>query len=350
MNKFVSKDIHSKFTKDDFGNYLITYPQDCNFSIRQKLNFNSQSALSSHRSGWQSVLNGMSHLHNSNGVWFESFVERSFNWFRKFSIDNKIIPIDFPWVGIVHNPPFVPDWYSSDLPLHSDDLFKNSLSNCLGIFTMSEYHASFLRNIFKSTPIESILHPHSNSSPETFDIYHYFYDKKILNIGYWLRKQTSFFNLDFPGHKKIKIWPYIKDSKAYKFVYSKLLMESERLGVDFDFNSIDHLYRLADKDYDVFLSQSIVFLDLWDTSANNVILECIERETPILCSRHPACVEYLGKDYPLFFDNYSQIELLLSEDNIKNSHEHLKKLNATKSLSLNQFIYNFENSSIYQSL
>ena len=39
---------------------------------------------------------------------------------------------------------------------------------------------------------------------------------------------------------------------------------------------------LSNEDYDILLSENIVFLDLYDSSANNAVIECIARATPLL--------------------------------------------------------------------
>ena len=69
-----------------------------------------------------------------------------------------------------------------------------------------------------------------------------------------------------------------------------------------EINSVKFIDHLDNNDYDVLLSQNIVFLDLYDTSANNAVIECIARGTPLLINRHPATIEYLGEKYPFYFD------------------------------------------------
>lgn len=77
---------------------------------------------------------------------------------------------------------------------------------------------------------------------------------------------------------------------------------------------------LEDDNYDSFLIQNIVFLQLVDASACNTVIECIVRCTPIVINRiNPSnpdddpLVEYLGNDYPLFYTNIAQAINLISE-------------------------------------
>lgn len=347
-NDFLNKS-ESLGIKDDFGNFNITASRN---NLYGKLDLSAQPALSTHRGGWKSVVRSMiNSLHNSSGLPFYSFLEHPFQWFRYEHEHNKIIPFKKPWSGIVHNPHNIPDWYSIPNHLHNDPLFLDSLSNCRGLYTMSTYHTDFLRSVLpESVPIETVLHPYDDEEVDQFSFYKYRKNKQIINIGYWLRKQTSFFNLVLPRHKKIKLWPYKKNSFSYSFVLRKLYLESERLGVKFRLNAVKHMYQVNDRSYDDLLTRSVVFLDLFDTSANNAILECIQRATPIICTKHPATIEYLGEDYPLFFSDISEVPKLMEDSLLYEAHEYLNKLQESKALTLKAYLENLKLSKIYQSL
>jgi hypothetical protein len=47
-----------------------------------------------------------------------------------------------------------------------------------------------------------------------------------------------------------------------------------------------------------------VFVNLLDCSGCNTIVECIQRSTPMMVNKMPATVEYLGKNYPGFYDTF----------------------------------------------
>ena len=80
-------------------------------------------------------------------------------------------------------------------------------------------------------------------------------------------------------------------------------------------------------EYDKLLSTNLVFMDLYDAAANNAVVECIVRNTPIIINKIPPIVEYLGEDYPLYFNNLNEIPELLTEQNIFNAHQYLLNLN-----------------------
>jgi hypothetical protein len=106
--------------------------------------------------------------------------------------------------------------------------------------------------------------------------------------------------------------------------------------------------RLSDEEYDHLLSENLVFLNLFGSSANNTVVECIVRHTPIVVNRLPALEEYLGKDYPLFYDNLTQAaELIADTEALFAAHEKLKTI---KKVSPEKFLESVYNSEIYRSL
>ena len=66
-------------------------------------------------------------------------------------------------------------------------------------------------------------------------------------------------------------------------------------------SSVEVIDHLCDTDYDKLLSVIIVFLNLVDASAVNMVIECIIFNTPLIVNRKPAIVEILGADYPLYY-------------------------------------------------
>ena len=96
-------------------------------------------------------------------------------------------------------------------------------------------------------------------------------------------------------------------------------------------------YTNTNEEYDQLLTENIVFVDFFDAAANNTILECIARNTPIICKKTEATVEYLGKDYPLYFDNLDEVYELLDINNIKKGFEYLKIMDK-KDIQIDYFI------------
>lgn len=83
------------------------------------------------------------------------------------------------------------------------------------------------------------------------------------------------------------------------------------------------------------LSENVVFLSLIASVANNTIVECIARNTPLVVNRLPGPVSYLGADYPLFYENLDEVPELLTYEKILSAHNYLRVVNK-------QFLSGFE--------
>ena len=106
-------------------------------------------------------------------------------------------------------------------------------------------------------------------------------------------------------------------------------------------NKVDVLEYLDNAAYDDLMTKNLVFLNLVDGSAVNTLIECVVRNTPILVNRHPAVVEVLGNDYPLYYDKENEEEeeniylrnidtvLSSSPDRIYQAHLYLTRLDKT---------------------
>jgi hypothetical protein len=90
--------------------------------------------------------------------------------------------------------------------------------------------------------------------------------------------------------------------------------------------------------YDELLTKNLVFLNLVDGSAVNTLIECMVRNTPVFVNRHPAAVEILGVDYPLYYDKPADVNRLLENAGcIKQAHEYLSTL-GKRSYDIDEFI------------
>lgn len=337
----------------DYGEMTVRIKDN---NVSGKINLGVQTSFYSHRSGWDYVVHNMSEFNNPLGVYFDGFIENAFSWRKNQYIADKIIPYKEPWIGFLHNPPNMPLWFSDNnsypQTLLNDELFKESLSNCKGLYVLSNYYKKFLKHYLHHTPVNVLYHP--TEIPElkfSFDDFCKNKNKKIVNIGWWLRKLNSIFLLDGGQYQKIRLMPNNKckdtilrltniELDLYNITLNKKQIESVKI--------IDHL---NNDDYDVLLSQNIVFLDLYDTSANNAVIECIARGTPLLINRHPATIEYLGEEYPFYFDSLKEAaEKLNNMDLIKYTHQYLMTFDKRKQITIENFKQQFKDSEIYQSL
>jgi len=294
--------------------------------ISKKLSIKNQDSWTHHRSGWKFVLDSMHYrLHSDNGVKFIGYLD------GYFSKNERVIGQE--WIGVLHNPPRIPQHihsrhnrlHSIESFVNSDDWFLNA-KTCRGLIVLSRYCEEYLRSVCDAETLR-LYHPTENCAVKFDHNKFELRGKRVISIGHWLRNFQAF--NDFNYHNKVIVKPF------------------RTLSIDTDIRIIEHL---DDNAYDELLSSSIVFLNLYDSSANNVILECINRNTPILINRLPATVEYLGSEYPLFYDDLSEAELLIrSTDHVILAYEYLTRIDKSK-FDIHSFINGLANSTLYEKL
>ena len=349
-----------------------------------RINCYRQKTFSNHRSGWSYALNALKPLHNSQGILLDGFIENNFAWkyvdesrrsddvLQKMKIEGTfsslatseekgIVPYKEPWVGFLHNPQNMPKWFhyqESPQSIFSKTIWQESLEHCTGLFTFSEYHAQWLRQE-TGLPVSCLIHP--TEIPDLqFDFERFIKNpyKKIIQVGWWLRKIQSIYLLPIHknnphGYEKIRLVPkFFHNADAYL----ETLMEKEREHANVTVDSTDILStrkisHVPDQDYDEFLSKNIVFIELYDANANNAVVECIARTTPLLINPLPAVKEYLGNEYPLYYDTLEEAaEKALDLPLIFKTHQYLKSLETRNRLDGKRFLESFQSSEVYQLL
>lgn len=322
-----------------------------------KLNLIDQKVFFAHRCGWNYALHALKPLHNSQGVLFDGFLEDTFVW--QDSPEQVRQPYKEPWIGFLHNPPGMPTWYFSDTSpqaLLANQNWQQSLSCCKGLFTLSEYHAEWLRKQV-DIPVSSLIHP--TELPELqFDWNRFVVNpkKKIIQLGWWLRKLAAIYQLPIPknnplNYQKIKLNPApVPDSEKYlqNLLNKQIELEQIALNPAFVENTLN-LTHVSNQKYDELLSENIGFIELYDASANNAVIECIARATPLLINPLPAVVEYLGTDYPMYFNSLSEAaEKAMDMELIRLTHEYLKTCETRRKLTADYFLKSFQESEVYR--
>lgn len=295
-----------------------------------RLDLSDVTSFSNHRSGWSYCMSKLLPYHSSSGILFDSFLEKTFCWnvLSEYKGGSSVLPYKRPWIGVLHNPPNIPEWfdnYNSPQAVLDRNLFKRSLGSCKALIVLSEYLQSWLSERV-DVPVVSVKHPteipNNKWKPENFFSKY----RKIIQIGYWLRNMESFLSLKH-SNKYSKVWL----PGAYDYAMQMLsIQEKHDRGFyenKYRWSSVQVLNHIPNKDYDELLSSSIVFLDLFDSSANNAVIEPIARNTPILINKIDPVVEYLGVDYPLYYNNIEHAQSLLKDDDlIYQAHLYLKNM------------------------
>ena len=289
-----------------------------------------------HRGGWKTVIEEFvknDFFNEYSKLYFFDIIEKAFLWETDYLCNNK-------WAGIIHCTQKTPEYLNivNINYLFNNQNFINSLSNCLYIISLSKYVGDFLEEQFSKlniyVKIIIIHHPIDSENIPLFDIHKFINNKKknIIQIGQQLRKITSIYLLT-NDKKYDKLW--LTGTKNFEKMKRLLNYEIITYKIkNVKFNEVLMKYTDTFKEYDELLTKNIVFTDLFDASANNTVLECIVRGTPIIINKIGAVPEYLGNDYPLYFENLEDVDKLLSYDKIFNAYFYLKKL---KTLSISNF-------------
>jgi hypothetical protein len=188
----------------------------------------------------------------------------------------------------------------------------------------------------KKIPIYTLKYPVDTDNIKLFDFNNYINndDKKLIQIGQQLRKVTSIYVVNVNNFKKM----WLTGTRNLDGCKQKLHEEMNYFNYDKNIlnNQVNMYYTKTFEEYDDLLSKNIVFIDLFDAGANTVILECIIRNTPVIVNKLPPIVEYLGENYPLYFDDLNEVSSLLTNEKLLDAHNYLCKMNKDE-LSIDYF-------------
>ncbi len=326
---------------------------------RGTIRIGTQHVFGYHRSGWATAIDALRPEHSDEGVLFGGFLDRTFN--EKLNPRyQRGLPFKQPWTGFFHNPHSMPAWFPDEPRIErmlASEKLQQSLTHCVGLFTLSEDLAQFLRAQVE-VPVSALVHP-TEIPPAQFDFESFLAnaDKKVISIGWWLRRTLSirYLPLDATSpYRKIHLKLGDADLDGTRNGLSRLEFVNEwrnrKLDSRYRDNTSENDY-LAPSDYDDWLTRNIVFLDLFCASANNAVIECLARGTPLLVNPLPSVVEYLGADYPFYFNSLEEAaEKACQFDLVLSANRHLVASPARLRLAPEAFLEGFRQSVVYQQL
>lgn len=298
---------------------------------QKKLNLSTCKGWNHHRSGWNSCLDYLKLLHNECGVMVVDSIEK---------IISQKIQINEPYIGFSHNTISHNDYIKNQYGFYGNfdlnyivnsEIWKENIKYCLGLFTMCSKTTDFLNQFIQTETVHHI----TDFCKIKFSMENFLNnkDKRIYMIGHWMRNFSMFYKLNSIYKKTIII-----DNLNF-FDYNKIINRKD--------TTMFYEERCSNNAYDNLLSCNLVFLNLFDCTACNTILECIERTTPILINRLFCCEEYLGKDYPFFYDNIDEASEKISNiDCIYDAHNYLKDIK----ICHKKFVDTIYNSKIYKNI
>jgi hypothetical protein len=285
------------------------------------------SDFNEHRGGWKSIKDDL--INNdfyslNNKFYFFDMLELQFLFDTSTVVNNK-------WSGIFHCTPNTPEYLNI---INIENVFNNSnfiesLKNCVLIITLSNYLSKYFINKFNSLnlkiPVYTIKHPVEKNNILEFNYNNFLNNnnKKILQIGQQLRKVTSIYLLPNVNNYE-KVW--LTGTKNCDKIYKLFNNEIDYYNIDrnkININDVVLTYLNSYSEYDNLLSKNIVFIDLFDAAANNTVVECIIRNTPIIVNKIEGVVDYLGENYPLYFNHFEEIPYLITNEKIFNAYNYL---------------------------
>ena len=137
------------------------------------------------------------------------------------------------------------------------------------------------------------------------------------------------------------------------FLYEIVNKELKLYGLGDIRNHVNQCFHADNEQYQNILLNEVIFNSYVQPSGSNLISEAISAGTSLLLNRHDAFIEYLGKDYPLFYDDTLEasnlINKLLDDDGfVLEVSSYMKKIE--EKFSIEQFIKLFTNISEYTCL
>jgi hypothetical protein len=286
---------------------------------------------SAHRGGWMSVIQGLAtggfvSLNMSSAtpetVELVDSIEEWFAWSERGAILE-------PWVGFAHLV------MGSELPSHithdkynmledtieSQSFFRDSAHTCVALFVFTTRVATQLSTLLRSVGLPDIAvcalhHPFGTEADvATFDPAvdlpaAFSNSSALVLLGQQYRRIASLHKLQT---SRAKIWLPGHFDLNYSLSRTNHELHAENYGWDptVQFQRVDNY-----NDYDRLVRQNIVIIDLWAAAANNAILEGAALQAPFLIRKLDGPVEYLGAEYPLFFDTLVEVQYLLDHEDV----------------------------------
>ncbi len=322
-------------------------------TFEPKLNIKNQVRYAEHRSGWGFALDSLAPLHKDAGLFFRGYLEQDFSWQRKKAITRNTIPYKHDWCGFLHGAILHPKWFSETTSLSSIATlpeFRKSLPSCKGIFVLSQAAAAYLRSQCPGLKVCALKHP--TEIPEvkfSWDKWQANPRKRVMQLGWFLRKLDSIYRLPVTKYHKTHLLGGLETIqtvlKHERAIQAQLHQRYPETG------QTEQIKFLANDDYDEMLASNLVFVHLHAASANNAVIECMARGTPIAVNPLPSVVEYLGADYPLYFRDLGEAAKRMEDDaRVKAAYQYLQQPHISEQLTGARFLQDFANSEIYQEL
>jgi len=293
------------------------------FVLQQKIAYPHQ------RSGWDYATSALKPAlsNDGKGILLDTMIEKNFCRRLRQARANREIPYRRPWVGFVHVPYDIPRWCEyrkSARYIFRLRTWQQSLPYCRGLITLSAWMRDWLQ-ARADFPVLNLKHP-TEVPAVRFQFRRFLANRqrRVIQVGWTRRRLCSIRELPVRRVRRTVLVPHANPRDQARFFAA---VERERLlfgGPPMDQWDVDILPRQPARDYDRLLAANIVFLHLYSTVANNALIECIARNTPVLVNPLPSVQEYLGRDYPLYFETLEEAAAKAEDMKLlREAHEYL---------------------------
>ena len=307
------------------------------------------------RSGWAYAVGALEPLFSNDGdcILLDTMIEKNFCRRLAEARRNREVPYRRPWVGFVHVPPDIPRWHDYEKSFRYISrlkTWKDSYPHCRGLLTLSAWMGRWLRTKV-DVPVLHLRHPTQTPATKfTFSRFQANGEKRVIQVGWWLRRLCSIHELPARHLRKAVLLPY-SDPAGIDRIYRAIERERNIVGAppleDWEVEVIP--YR-PPEDYDTLLAENVIFLHLFSSVANNAIIECIVRNTPVLVNPLPSVLEHLGEAYPLYYRSLDEAAAKAEDMSLlRQAHEYLVQLPKQK-LTGENFRRSLAESEFYQRL
>ena len=286
-----------------------------------------------HFNGWVSIIESLSKVFTRQDFILHPFLDRDTLFFP----DNLTILKGKPWVGIIHFPTHGAPLLHPEV--NSINVVKKINASeykdrCNGLIVLTNKAKDVLSK-FTDIPIHRLWHP-KFVGKNTFDITSYFRNPIIRHPGKAYRDFYPYFQFNTGLKKEIHIEPESKWLIDQTLELSGALIN--------DSISINTTF-LKENKYIKNLITSIGFGYWFDCEASNSILEHLMTHTPIVANRLPSIVEYLGKDYPMYYDDIKMDpdKFLLDKKIIHDTSSYLKDRSKKNRFTVENFCKQINN-------
>lgn len=282
-----------------------------------------------HFYGWGYIINELKKSINfsDDGLKIHSFTDCIF-WGNK----KQDLPSE-EWIGFVHSAvsgqPGRKQQYNIDNLLTHPSFIK-SREKCRALITLTNHTGNYLRRRVNIPIFETHL-PKAHKG-NFFDMDKYFFKPKIRHNGFELRDISRFFNEETNLVKEINIGhDHNYDLVKWELVHHQVKPSTCNVNISYEFLDND-LY--ADQ-----LTSTIGFSYYYDCGASQGILEHIMSHTPLVVNRIPPIVEYLGQDYPMYYENISHNldQYLLDKSFVRDTSDYLKQQSQREEFTIEHF-------------